>query len=561
MEKKYIGEARYKKVTSRKRRNSKTVRSNLNSKHGYTSKIVSDLYKKEIAVPVETNSKVSSKSKLKKKIKRKKKESKLGNVLICLFLLIIIAVISRAIFKDENEPFLPFSFLEASNEQIVKIGVITADSLISKDTSNIVLNELHKYSKDMLLEITEDYTINYKVVSSVEKISNTEYILVIRDDSSIKSLQIKNELESYMINKKSVYYFRLNNIQSISIIGEKRISIKLNEPDEYFIYNLDICLSTANDNATYLQTTSSSDTKLVLNRQKTANKQLPAQIVAIRYKDMYSAVEAYKQKEIDLFVTDAENVQNILGKCEYNIKTYRNGKCIFLFANPTSPLYSREEVRKVIAYSLDRDGIINEILKSKGEKIDLPYIYDNVKYKYDVYAAENLLLTNQYTKKGKVYSKVENGAKINLELDLIVNKKDEIKIAIANKIKNNLSAIGVKINIEELSEAKIEERIQNGKYDLCLANVSLNNNPNISFLYNNLYLTEEIKEKMEVISNATCDTLSSDVKALQQVLSKEISAIGIYSDVSYVIYSKDIVGMQDIRYMNLFKGIIGEQSQ
>ena len=40
-------------------------------------------------------------------------------------------------------------------------------------------------------------------------------------------------------------------------------------------------------------------------------------------------------------------------------------------------------------------------------------------------------------------------------------------------------------------------------------------------------------------------------------MSEEIATIGIYSDVSYLVYSKDIIGLKNVSYMNLFKGIIG----
>lgn len=540
MEKKYINEDRYKKGIARKRRNSRTVRSNLKSKHNV---IVQE--KKQIKKKVKVNAK--------SKTKKQRKENKVANVVICVILLIGIAVISRAILKEENEPFISLPFLESENEDIIKIGVITSDSLLDNNTNNLVINELNKYSKDMLLEINEDYSITYKCISNVEKISNTEYILVKNAKSKVEISQIEEELENYSKNEESVYYTKLKNIDSITVIDDNKLNIKLKEADEYFIYNLDVCLTTSKYKTNYVQDNSSSDNKLVLNRNKDADKELPAQIIVTKYKDMYAAVEAYKEQEINIFVTDAENVQNILGKHEYNIKSYRNGKCVFLFANPVSNIYSKTEVRQAIAYSIDRDGIIKDILESKGEKIDLPYIYDGVKYKYDVYAAENLLLTNKYKKTSKVYSKVENGQKITLELDLIVNKSDTLKVNIANKIKNNLSAIGIKINIVKLTEAKITERIDKGNYDLCLASVHLNNSPDISFVQNNLFVTGDITESLKNIEESTIENLSGNIVKLKTKLSYDISAIGIYSDVSYMIYSKDIVTIQEIGYMNLFK--------
>lgn len=540
MEKKYIHEARYKKGTTRKRRNASTVRSNLNSKRQ-----VNVVEKK----PLKTK-------KVKKQIKKTRRESKVANIMTCIILLVLIGIISRLILKDENEPFIPLPFMEASNDQVIKIGVITEESLLSENTSNVVLNELNKFYKEMLIEINPDYSIKYGVISEVVKLSNKEYIITKNKESKATIEQIKQVIENNKLNKDSIYFTKLQNIECILVVNEDKLNVKLKNDDPYYIYSLAIPCNMESNMTNYVKDASSTQSKLVLNRNKNATKQLPAKIVVTKYKDVYAIVNAYKANEINMFVTNAENVQTLLGKYEYNINTYRNGQSIFLFASPKSNIYSLKEARQVIAYSIDRDGIIKDIIKSKGIKIDLPYIYDDVKYKYDIYAAENILLTNGYTKSNKVYSKTENGVKTNLELDLIVNKNDEIKVSIANKIKDNLSAIGIKVNIEKLTEAKLKTRIDKGNYDLVIASASLNNNPDISFVKNNIFITEEVEQAIAIVENSTIQDLSKNIALLKNVLSEQISTIGIYSDVSYLIYSKDIIGVENVSYMNLFKSIL-----
>ncbi len=544
MEKKYLNESRYKKASTRKRRSSSTVRNNLEMKNKINKPIKAKQIKQKTIKQKNT------------KIKTSNRDNRTINIITCVILLIVIALISRAILKDESEPFIPLSFFEESNEQVITIGLITNDSLININSKNLLLNELNKYSKDMLLEINEDYSITYKRISNIEKISDKEYILTRNVDSNVTVNQIKQELDIYRTNKTSVYYNKLKNIESIQVIDENRLNIKLKMDSPYFIYNLDICLSTSKDITNYVKQETSNENKLILVRHKNASKNLPYKVIVIKYKDMYAAVQAYKNQEINMFVTNAENVVNILGKYEYNLKSYRNGETVFLLANPKSNILAKDEVRKTIAYSIDRDSIIKDVLKSKGDKIDLPYIYDEVKYKYDVYAAENLLLTNGYKKSNKVYSKIENGKKIILELDMIVNKQDELKVTIANKIKNNLSAIGIKVNVEKLTKDKMEQRIKKGNYDLAVANIDLNNVPDISFLSNNMFITQGAKQVFEKIETSNIQQLGKSITELKTTLSETVAIIGIYGDVSYLIYSKDIIGIDNITYMNLLKGIL-----
>ena len=557
MEKKYINESRYKKSTTRKRRDTKTVKANLSSKKENTKQIQvkeKTNLKKDTNAQIKTNPKIKpSIVKKRKRVKKSNKKSNRFNIIVCILLLIAIAIISRAILKEDNEPFIPFTFGTNSNDEVIQIGVITDEDLNNTNINNLVINEINKYSKDILLKVNEDYSITYGCLSNVNKVSNTEYILTKKEKSNITINEIKSSIEKYKEDKDSIYYSNLLNISNITIIDENNLKITLKNQDPYFIYKLDVSLNSNKDVTNYVQDATSNNTTLIFNRHEDADSQLPAKIVLKRYKDMYATVEAYKDKEINMFVTNAENVENILGKYEYNIKTYRNGQNLFLFANPKSKTFSRSEVRQAIAYGIDRESIIESVLNKKGLVIDLPYIYNETKYKYDVYAAENLLLTNEYKKVNKVYTKTEKGSKILLELDLIVNKEDSIKVAVANKIKNNLSAIGIKVNVEKLTEAKLKTRMFKGQYDLVLANVNLNNIPDVSFVKNNLYLTEDTNKQIENISKSNITELANNITILQNLLSENVSTIGIYSDVSYLVYSKEIVDIQNISYLNIFK--------
>ena len=191
-------------------------------------------------------------------------------------------------------------------------------------------------------------------------------------------------------------------------------------------------------------------------------------------------------------------------------------------------------------------------MQSLAETIDLPYVYDNPKYKYDIYAAENLLLSNGYKKVNKVYTK----DKKKVELTLIVNKSDEEKVQIANTIKNNLTALGVNIKVEKLSKEELNKRITKGTYDLVLANVNLNNNPNIDFITSKLYLTEGVKTALETINTSDVINLPKEIKNASNAMSESISVIGIVAKTTYVISNKSLSGLTDISYLNLLKELI-----
>ena len=52
-----------------------------------------------------------------------------------------------------------------------ELATIVTDSVTNITTSNLILTELNKYSKDMLLDIKEDYTITYKILLPISSFS------------------------------------------------------------------------------------------------------------------------------------------------------------------------------------------------------------------------------------------------------------------------------------------------------------------------------------------------------------------------------------------------------
>ena len=418
---------------------------------------------------------------------------------------------------------------------------------MDENTNNIVIQELNSYTKNMLLKINTDYSINYCLVNDIKKISNREYDLIFDEKQNLNS--IKNVLEKYMNNTSSIYYSKLSNVDSILVLNSNTIKISLKKDDPYFVYNLNIPIDINNNTVNYELDSNSNSNKVIYNRSNKAKSSLPLKIVLKKYQDMYKAVDAYKKGEINIFVTNAENTENIIGKYEYNISTFRNGETAFLLLNNSSKLLANEEIRRAIAYSIDKNKIINDVLLNKADKIDLPYIYDEAKYSYDIYAAENMLLTNGYKKINNIYSKDEN----EVALNLIVNKQDKTNISIANKVKNNLSAVGISVNIEKLSESDIKKRVNSDSYDMLIAKVSLNDNPDISFIKNELFITDTINQKLEYINNSLVSELSKNIFELQNELSNSVSIIGLYASTCYVIYSKDIIGLEDISYLKIFE--------
>lgn len=543
MEKKYINENRYKKVARSDRRKRTIARTK-------KSKSIKKVPIANNRMPENTKKVVT------KKVTKKRKNRKLRRIIFYILVLCIIAIISRFIFKEESEPFIPDIFEEeVINTQEITIGLVEQD-ISSKYINNVIIQELDKYVYPTLIDITEEYAIEYKLLDNIEKISNKEYMLYINKNYGISAASIKKQIEEYS-SEDNMYYPNVQNIQSVEEIDSSTLKITLNKEDEYFVYLLNLPIySLGNGYNKDYELSKTNKNKRVYTRKEDANEELIYKITVVTVNSLDDAVEKYKQGKIDMFFANSDRAVDLLGKYEYNVSTYRSGNSLFLLFNNESELIKRQEVRNAICYGIDRDNIIKDIYKHNVELIDLPYIYDEVKYKYDYIAAENAILSNGYIKINKSYTKKEDGKNITLSLRLLVNKKDDVKIKVANRIKNDLEKIGITINIQKLDKEDINKKIQKNDYDLVLADVTLNENPNINFLNNHLYVTDKGKELNQKIESNIDNNILDEFR---QNLSNEFSFLGIKADNIYVIYNKDIKDISNIKYMNIVHSLMTKQ--
>ena len=130
---------------------------------------------------------------------------------------------------------------------------------------------------------------------------NSEYIIKRNEDSKVSIEEIKNYLYKCSTDKNSIYYTQLKNIKTITIIDENSLNINLKNNDPYFVYDLAISLDSAKDITAYVQDSKSTADELIFTRHEDANKELPAQVIVNKYKDVYAVASAYKEAQINMF--------------------------------------------------------------------------------------------------------------------------------------------------------------------------------------------------------------------------------------------------------------------
>lgn len=467
----------------------------------------------------------------------------------------LIAIISRIIVKKENEPVVQADFNTEKKVSLVqdynfKIGMSKLDSTNYLSSKNIILNELVSSLSNKLISINKDYSINYIVAKSIKKVSNKQYLIELNPDYNVKVEDIKNTVnEIKSAGDKNIYYECINNIWSIDEQGKNEFSITLKQDNPYFVYNLTFPIVNTGNNYPY-DIKNEGESSVLFTRKKSNSTLSTIQFTG--YSDIDNLIEDFKNGKIDMFTASSDSIMQLIGKYEYNVKKYRDGQNIFLLGNKDSKVFSQKEVRQALLYSLNREEIVKKINSTFSEVIDIPYIYSSIRYKYDIVGAKNILIQYGWKNEKGMNKKTVGEEELTLELTLLVNEKDNTKVKIADMIKDMAENVGIRINIKKAKDAKLTELIKNKSYDIILADVYVNDKPDITYLEEYININDKVNSALNIVKQNSIEDLPKNIATLQDVISDEIACIGILARNTNVVYQKNINGFEDINYMKVF---------
>lgn len=563
MDKKIIDAHRYKKVArnkvkTRKNKNNFKIKSSTNNNKNI---FVNSISRKNRYNNLTDNTlKEEKKKRVKEKIKGDFEYSKIIKIAICIFAIVAVVIISKLIFDINGNPLLSvFSSNENTNENLIEnynfnIGISKLDTTDYLRSSNIVLNELAKKSSLSLIKINKEYKIEYSVAEKIEKLTDTSYLVILNPIYNLTSDEVISSFNNIKnVGESNIYYNNLTNIKNIEKVDDNSCKIYLLVNDPFFLYKLNFPINEiTNKNIEYTKGDVSQNSISFI---KNASNSKLGVINLTNFTNTDDMVASFRKGDIDMFTASSDNIMQLIGKREYNTKKYRDGETIFLLGNINSSLFKRKEIRQALAYAINRDEIVKNTDIKFSEVIDIPYIYSDIKYKYDLYAAENVLLLNGWKKTGGIYNKNYGYEYKKIELNLLVNKDDPQKTNIADSIKGMVEKIGIRINVLKLSEKEISAKVQSGDYDLVLSTLYINDSPDIEYLYNYLNVSDITNSAIENVKKSDLYNIEENVDILKNTLYSEVACIGIMAKTTNVVYQKYIKGFDDISYMKIFENI------
>ncbi|MFC0335788.1 ABC transporter substrate-binding protein [Paenibacillus sepulcri] len=203
-----------------------------------------------------------------------------------------------------------------------------------------------------------------------------------------------------------------------------------------------------------------------------------------------------------------------------------------------------KKVRQALAYAIDRQMIVDQLMPEAGELQDGPYANShpyhdkNVKsYGYDPEKAKQLL--------------AEAGFDMKKQIELIVPTGDRTREMAGNIIQQNLQAIGLKVKQTNYDFPTTVSYLIKGEFDLTLSSFGSIMDPDgPATVYRSTAALNDMRFKnarVDELFNLGMKETDKDTRfklysELQNLIQEEVPLITIYSEFNLMALSKDVQG-------------------
>ena len=511
-----------------------------------------------------------------------------------VFVIFVIGIMIFAIYKIKTEEKNNNNQqaqvnIEQKKSTEIKLGVASFDSTNPIFSKNKNIQDISKLIYEPLFSLSVDYKLEPCLAKDFAKQDSKTYIIQLKDNirwsdgEKFTVEDVKFTVEKIK-QTDSIYAPNVKNITEIQIIDDYTFKIILDEEVPFFEYNLIFPIMS---NQFYMDKEFTSgivpvgtgmfkyidvkSTHLTMARNNNwwdnKNNISLNNIYVNIYSSLGELYNSFKMGNLDLISTDNINIEEYIGTIGYSKKEMKGRKHDFLGINMSNHLLSKKEVRKAIAFSIDKSNIISSVFNNKYYTSDFPLDYGNWLYKeekvssgFNPEQANKILKENGWNLKGGVWQKIENYKPLNLTFNLAVKSSDHFQVEVAKNIQSQLAQQGIRININQLSDDNYIETLNNKKYDLILCGLNLGMSPNLSTFFgeNNIsnYNNEEITKILEEVNNTKDDNILVErYKKIAEIYKDDVPYISLYNNKYIVAYSTGLIGNVTPNWYNDFYNI------
>ena len=471
------------------------------------------------------------------------------------------------------------------------LGLDTINPILSHNKN---VQDISKLIYEPLVTLTADYQAEPCLAAEWAKQSDNSYLIKLRENVKwTEGQRFTAEDVRFTIDRlkeiSSIYSYNVQYVVGVDIVDDYTVKINLDREMPFYEYQLTFPILSKDyyENEDFVNTeknnkpTSTGKYKItevepsyyILEKNEGWwNKQDNLTIEKITV-NLYSSIgelyNSFKIGNIDLLSTTNDNLQEYIGSIGYSTKELKGREHTFLALNTQNNFLARQEVRKAIAYSIDKENIVSSVFNSKCFTSSFPLDYGNWLAQtqesssgYNIEQGKQILADNGWVYHSGSWQKTENYRTQRLTLNLLVKANDSSKVAVAENIKQQLESQGIGINIVQASNDQYTNSINSKNYDMVIASMTLSPSPNLTTYFGegNIanYSNEEVTNMMNEVKNTTDDNiLKEKYTRLAEIYKTDVPYISLYNNKYLVAYNSGLVGEINPNWFYLYYGIEG----
>ena len=198
-----------------------------------------------------------------------------------------------------------------------------------------------------------------------------------------------------------------------------------------------------------------------------------------------AALAAYISGELDGISTVSEQtLPGVLAQDDLNLYSAQQSRLSMVFlnhANADKPFLKDENIRKALMYAINRQGIIDQVLKGQAVLAEGPIMTNSWAYyptqeswKYDPDLAKQIINGLGVQKDESGYMVTKDGAQLAL---VLLTEDDENHRTMAEIVKQNWGVLGIAVEVQPLPLLQLQEQLRAHTYDAALVDINLSNTP------------------------------------------------------------------------------------
>ena len=449
--------------------------------------------------------------------------------IIITVILILLAICIIYIRNNTKEIDKEKNIKKTIIKKDITIGISEFDTLNPITTKSLEVQYISKLIYKPLIEITQDFDIKGGLAKEWSKTAEDEYIIKLdeikwQNGSPVTARDIEFTIETIK-NSDSIYKENIKQIESIDIIDNKTIKIKLTEETDFFEYLL--CFPIVKENTYNKEHIGTGEYRVEKIEEKEITLTNGERQIKIKiYNTTAEMYGEFSKEKIDLIVTKnneyAEYIKNI-GVSE-QIITGRNYYYI-MFNNKKVEKEVKNQIKKLIS----REQIIYELYNNKYVISDLPLGYGSY--------------LNKQIEDGQEERNVVKELRIGI-------KQDEELYKIAEQIKKQLKEKNIEVNINYYYN--YEEAIKNNYYDLILNKKTVDITPKIDYYFQD----ETIKNNIiSIYKIENKEILKNEYHKIFEQYEIELPFIGLFFDSYIILHNSKLKGDFNGNWYNIFYNI------